>query len=140
MAETSPPRRSRGKPAFEPTDAQRQLVQVLTANGEPQPIIARNLGIGEKTLRKYFKAELADGLAQVRAAVGASIVKAALNGNIYAGKYWLSTHGGPEWKIIEGRMLGGLDGAPPIAVTADAKVTVYLPDNGRDRNDEPNRG
>jgi len=127
-----PPRRPPGHPPFEPAHDQRQLVQVMRANGDTLAIIARNIGIDEKTLRKHFKDELADGHAQVVAAVGASVVKAALAGNIYAAKYWLSTHGGPEWKVIEGRQIGGMPDAPPIAIS-DAKVTIFLPDNGRAR-------
>jgi hypothetical protein len=121
----------RGAPPFVPTREQRQTVQVLSANGDPQRVIAKNIGIDEKTLRKHFAEELANGLAHVRAAVGGSVVRAALNGNIYAAKYWLSTHGGPEWRVVEGRVLGGMEDAVPIPVSTDAKVTVYLPDNGR---------
>jgi hypothetical protein len=128
-----PPRRGRGQPPFEPTPGQRQTVQVMRANGDALPIIARAIGVDVKTLRKRLKVELANGHAQVRAAIGGSVVRAALAGNMHAAKYWLSTHGGPEWRIIEGRQIGGLEGAPPIAVSTDAKVVVYLPDNGRDQ-------
>jgi hypothetical protein len=128
-----PPRRDRGQSPFQPTPGQRQTVQVMVGNGEPQPNIARTIGITEKTLGKHFKTELADGHAQVRAAIGGSVVRAALAGNMHAAKYWLSTHGGPEWRIIEGRQIGGFEGAPPIAVTGEGVVHFYLPDNGRDQ-------
>jgi hypothetical protein len=45
--------------------------------------------------------------------VGAEVVRQALKGNIRAARYWLSTHGGPEWQ--ERRVLAG-DPAQPIAI------------------------
>src|SRR3954454_11015198 len=47
--------------------------------------------------------------------------------SVNAAKYWLSTHGGPEWRVIEGRRIGSLEGSPPVAVSGDAKVVVFLP-------------
>jgi hypothetical protein len=58
-----------------------------------------------------------------------------MGGNVHAIKYWLATHGGPEWRLTERHEIGGFDGAPPIAVNGEAKVVVYLPDNGRDGSD-----
>ena len=84
---TQPPRRGRGAPPFQPTQAQRQLVNVMRSHGDTLPIICRNLGISAKTLRKHFPAELADGHEQVKAAIGLSVVRAALKGNVYAAKY-----------------------------------------------------
>jgi hypothetical protein len=82
-----PSRRPRGHPTFQPTPSQRQTVQVMRANGDALPIIARTIGIDVKTLRKHLKVELADGHAQVRAAIGGSVVRAALAGNMHAAKY-----------------------------------------------------
>jgi hypothetical protein len=130
------PRRDPGQPPFEPTPEQRKLVQVLAANGTSQATIARNVGprgIDEKTLRKHFRRELSDGHEQIKAAIGLSVVRAALNGNVYAAKYWLSTHGGPEWRVVEGRTLGGMDNTPPIAVKGDARVIIFSPDDDQDR-------
>jgi hypothetical protein len=76
----------------------------MSSNGDTAATVCRSY---EKTLRKYFAVELATGRAQVRAAIGASIVRQALAGNINAARYWLSTHGGPEWREI-----GGFDVAP----------------------------
>jgi len=53
------PRRSRGRPAFEPTAHQRGLVEGMAAVGTQQPEIALALGLDEKTLRKHFASELA---------------------------------------------------------------------------------
>jgi hypothetical protein len=130
------PRRSRGHPPFEPTHQQRQTVQVMRANGDPLTIIAKAVGgIDVKTLRKHFRRELEDGHAQVVASMGAALVRAGLAGNVNALRFWLLTRGGPEWRITERHEVGGLEGAPPITVSGEAKVVVYLPDNGRDRPD-----
>jgi hypothetical protein len=133
---TQPPRRGRGQPPFEPTPAQRQTVQVLRANGDALPIICRNIGVTEKTLRKHFTEELAGGHAQVVASMGAAVVRAGLNGNVFAMKYWLCTHGGPEWRVVEGRQIGGLPDALPIPIRSEGVVHIFLPDNGR-KPDEP---
>lgn len=93
--------------------------------------IARTVGIDMKTLNKHFRTELAEGKATVVAAIGASVVKAALAGNLFAARYWLSCFGGPQWRVTEDRRIGGLPDTPPIPVGLDAKVVVYLPDNGR---------
>jgi len=130
--------RKRGRQAFVPTDKQRQTVQVHRANGDGLATIAGRVGITEKTLRKHFSAELADGHAQVCAAMGAAVVRAGLAGNMYAAKYWLSTHGGPEWRENKRVQIGAFEGAPPVAAGGEARVVVYLPDNGRgDRGNDP---
>ena len=77
---TQPPRRGRGQPSFSPTLHQRQLVHIMRAHGDSLPIIATNVGCDVKTLKKHFKVELADGFDQVKAAIGLSIVNAALKG------------------------------------------------------------
>jgi hypothetical protein len=128
-----PPRRGRGQPPHAPTPSQRQTAQVMRADGDSLPIIARTIGISEKTLRRHYKTELEDGHAQVVAAIGAAVVKQALAGNMVAARFSASCHGGERWKVVERREIGGLEGAPPIAMEASGVVRVYLPDNGRDR-------
>jgi hypothetical protein len=108
-----------GRPAFEPTDSQRQLVQVLVSNGIAQRVIAHHLSIHEDTLRKHFRDELESGREHVEAALGAALVRAGLAGNVNAIRYWLCTHGGPEWKVTERREIGGIDGAPMRIALAD---------------------
>ena len=46
--------------------------------GVPQEEIARLIGISEKTLRKYFEAELHDGMTKANAAVAQSLYQTAL--------------------------------------------------------------
>lgn len=100
-------RPSAGRPPFDPTDEQRNLAKVLVANGIAQRIIASIVGCDVKTLRKHLKTELLIGAADVEARMGAAVVRSGLQGNVNAQKYWLSTHGSPEWRIVEGRELSG---------------------------------
>lgn len=62
-------KRGRGRPAFEPTDKQRGIVEALTAAGFNQTVIAGypGLKIDEKTLREYFRDELDFGLTKMLA-------------------------------------------------------------------------
>lgn len=124
-----------GRPLFTATQQQRQLVMILRSNGVSNRLIAKNLGIAEMTMRKHFATELSDGFEEVRAGIGAAIVSAALGGNMFAAKYWLSTHGGPEWRVVESRLLGGDGSGMPISVNTESQVLVYLPDNGRDKKE-----
>jgi len=104
------------------------MVQVLAANGISHHVIARNIGCDRNTLRRHFKDELKHGKDQVEAALGAAIVKAGMNGNWGAAKYWLATHGGPQWRVQPGTdddempaqnltvvIRGGLPDAAPVA-------------------------
>jgi AcrR family transcriptional regulator len=93
----------RGRPPHEPTPPQRQLVQVLRANGIPFGAIARELGITLPTLRKHYRDELANGTEKVIAALGAVVVRAALGGDWRAAEKWLARFGGPAWKPVEVR-------------------------------------
>lgn len=94
----------RGRPPFEPTDTQRQIVQVLQANGISQASIARNLSVDIRTLRKAFRDELRTGHDQVKAALGAVFVQAGLRGDWHAALEWLKRFGGPEWQNVERRL------------------------------------
>jgi hypothetical protein len=38
---------------------------------------------------------------------------------MFAAKYWLATHGGPEWRYSEGRTISGDPNAPPVRVKMD---------------------
>lgn len=100
-----------GRKPFVPTREQRWVVQVLHAHGFSHRFIARKIGIdengkptaiGERTLRKAFKDDLADAHLQVKAAMVATLVRTGLNGNVSAMKYWLACFGGPEWRIPAG--------------------------------------
>ena len=81
------------------------------------------LGISHQTLRTHYKPELRNGVEKVRAAIGMSLVKAALGGNVHAQKYWLQTRGGPDWRVIEGREIG----MPPLEEAPVLKIVAVKP-------------
>ena len=55
------PKGSKAVNKFEPTEQQRHLVVMMSANGVKHPDQARALNCGEKTLLKYFREELTFG-------------------------------------------------------------------------------
>lgn len=59
-----------GRPAFVPTNKQRQTVDVLVANGKSQRVIALVIGCDRATLRKHFREELRDGREMLVAQMG----------------------------------------------------------------------
>ncbi len=124
--------RKNGRPPFEPAAHHRDVVQVLRANGVDVATIAGVLKISINTLKKYFRQELADGFEQIKAKMGIALVKAALNGDVSAMKFWLVMRGGPEWRIPRNVL-------PADSPVAD-NVHFYMPPNGRDKpepDDDP---
>jgi len=116
-----------------PSEEQRQMVMVLAANGNAHDVISKVIKISEKTLRKYCKAELAEGRLHVKARIGAAVVREALAGNVAAQRYWLVTHGGPEWQLPTGMLNAYGDIAHGKTGSGDADVVhFYMPPNGRD--------
>lgn len=124
------PRRVRRGDAYTPSKDVGIAVKVMRANGTTVETIARLLRIDVRTLKKYYKAELAFGYDEIRVGLSSVIVTAGLDGDWHAALQWLRQRGGPEWQKTEGRLHGGLDGAAPIEVNARARL-VILPPNGR---------
>jgi hypothetical protein len=123
-----------GRPEHEVTSRSRAQVQVMHAHGIPHRIIAKVIGCAPKTLRKHYREDLRDASLQVEASMGAVIVAAARNGAWGAAKYWLMTNSkDPRWRTPEPHSLSGDPNAPPVQISAEARVTVYLPDNQRDK-------
>ena len=123
-----------GNPPFVPTPADRLMVQILAANGTPQDVICRNIhrqkgdaGIDEKTLRKCFRTELDMGYADTLARMGSTVVREGLKGQGWAAKYWLTTHGGPEWRPTENVHHGLTPEAQAAGNSLVAPVLVIQP-------------
>ncbi len=95
-----------GRPPFEPSPEQRQMVQILRANGISVEAIARSIGVSTPTLRKYFKIELLHGYEHVKGAMGHTLVKEGLKGNVSAICFWLARQGGEEWRLKEKHEFG----------------------------------
>jgi hypothetical protein len=103
---------SGGRPAFEPSDKDRLAVTTLSACGSRHETIARHLGIDCKTLRKYFRKELASGREDANAMVARSLFGQAIAGNTVASIFWLKTRAG--WKETNAFEMNGPNGRPMI--------------------------
>jgi hypothetical protein len=88
-----------GRPVWQPTAEQRRTVMLLRAGRNDIGTIARVIGGTRTTLRKACGEELKHGFEMVKAHISATLVRSALAGNVLAQRYWLATHGGPEWRI-----------------------------------------
>jgi len=119
------------RPAFQPTDEQRKLVEQLAAVGIPQEKMVQMIvdkdhkPIALKTLRKHFAMELETGELKANTKVAQCLYKQATDGNVTAQIFWLKTRA--RWKEQQSVELTGKDGGP---VQTEA-VQFFLPDNGR---------
>jgi hypothetical protein len=126
-------KRGRGKPRFEPTPEHRRQAETLAGLGLPHKHIARILGCSEPTLRKYLSDELASGDAKATAKVAQNLFQIATSGKskeaVTAGIFWMKVRANWTEKVkVE---------------TPDGSVSVvqfYLPDNGRDKSENPAKG
>jgi hypothetical protein len=106
-----------GRPAFEPTQEQRTLVESLVAYGIPYLEICRlvinpqtDRPIDTKTLMLHFRDELDVGATKANAKVAESLYTQALAGNMTAAIWWTKTRMG--WKETIRSEHTGADGGP----------------------------
>lgn len=85
-----------GMPAHQPTEETRNLVKTWARVGTTQLVIARELGISEDTLSKYYACELADASARGVATVASSLYAKAIAGDTTAMIFFLKTRG--RWR------------------------------------------
>lgn len=81
-----------------PTDDDRKQVEILSGLGIPQEQISLLIqgGIDDKTLRKYYAAELLSGVAKANSQVSRSLYQKAVGGDTGAQIWWTKTRMG--WK------------------------------------------
>jgi hypothetical protein len=105
-------REGAGRPAFEPTDAERKQVEALSGYGIPIEQIAVLVrdGIDADTLRKYFLTELQSGKAKANAQVGKTLFNKVLAGDTTAAIWWSKTQ--MRWAETQKHELTGADGVP----------------------------
>ena len=114
-----PVKRKQGRPAFKPTDEQREQVITMSSNGLPHIQIAPLIGCSSpKTLRKHFRDELNTGKIQANAKVAGALYQSALDGNVKAQTFWLKTVGGwqetGKGEIVSDGLLGTINRAQRI--------------------------
>lgn len=84
-------------PAHQPTDENKQRVEMLVAFGIPQEAIAKELGITVDTLAKYYRHELDFGLHKANGMVAGKLFsKAVYDNDLGAQIFWLKTRA--RWK------------------------------------------
>src|SRR5690554_1884154 len=84
----------RTKPPHEPTRATREAVKMHALVGTRQEVIADILSIDPKTLRKYYREELDQSLAQANATIGGALFNKAKSGDTAAMIFWMKTQAG----------------------------------------------
>lgn len=93
----------RGRPKYDPTEADRNTVRSMAATGFPHVVIAKCLGasgIDQKTLRKLFRHELDTAAGKANAAVANKAYQMAVNGDPPAATFfWLKCRA--NWKEKE---------------------------------------
>jgi len=105
-------REGAGRPAFQPTDAERKQVEALSGYGLPIEQIAVLVrdGIDTDTLRKHFAQELISGKAKANGQVGKTLFQKVMAGDTAAAIWWSKTQ--MRWKEVQHHEHSGVDGAP----------------------------
>jgi hypothetical protein len=101
-----------GRPAFEPTDAERKQVEALSGYGLPIEQIAVLVrdGIHVDTLRAHFATELVSGKAKANGQVGKTLFQKVMAGDTTAAIWWSKTQ--MRWAETQKHEVTGADGAP----------------------------
>ena len=107
-----PTRATGGRPPFEPTPTQRQVVIACRACGVPADAIAHELGIDRKTLQKYFADEMKHGKGRMVIRIGTKLLQKAMQGDIRAMIHYLNRHGGEPWQESHRLIHTGPGGGP----------------------------
>ena len=105
-------RENAGRPAFEPTDAERKQVEALSGYGLPIEQIGALVrdGIHIDTLRAHFSSELISGKSKANAQVGKTLFSKVMAGDTTAAIWWSKTQ--MRWAETQKHELTGADGAP----------------------------
>jgi hypothetical protein len=106
-------KRGRGRPKFEPTDADRNTVKTMAAGGFTHESIARCLGehgIDKKTLYVHFRDELDTSLDKANATIANVAFQAAARGEAWAVCFWLKCRA--RWQEVARYEHSGIDGKP----------------------------
>ena len=101
-----------GRPAFEPTDAERKQVEAFSGYGVPIEQIGALVrdGIHIDTLRAHFSTELVSGKSKANAQVGKTLFQKVMAGDTTAAIWWSKSQ--MRWAETQKHEVTGADGAP----------------------------
>ena len=68
---------TRGRPAYEPSDKDRRIVEMMAGWAIPEHRIANVIGIDPKTLRKHYRTELDVGHSKLEAQLAQNLLRIA---------------------------------------------------------------
>jgi len=124
-------REGAGRPAFEPTDAERKQVEALSGYGLPIEQIGALVrdGIHVDTLRAHFSSELVSGKSKANAQVGKTLFQKVMAGDTTAAIWWSKTQ--MRWAETQKHELTGADGTP-LEFTKIERVIVRGKANSQD--------
>jgi transposase len=116
----------RGRPPYEPTDADREVAKKLAALGTTYEDIAKKLKISSDTLVKYYKQELEEGRIDANASIAGTLFQQAKKGNTAAAIFWLKTRA--RWKETNVTELAAGEGAEIKGIN----ISFVEPDGNKD--------
>jgi hypothetical protein len=96
--------------AHKPTDESRRMVESTSGLGLPHEQIAILVGIDDKTLRKYYRAELDMGKAKANGQIAKTLFSKAVGGDTTSLIWWTKTQ--MKWSETIKQELTGEDGSP----------------------------
>jgi len=114
-------KKGRGRPAYVPTDEDREKVQILRAQGMSKEAIAEALGIHYQTLATHFSMDLECAVAKKTAEVIMARFRSAVGGSVPAQNKFLELAGAippKAVKAVKTPKLGKKEEAQAVAETA----------------------
>ena len=99
-----------GRPPHVKTEENAARVEALCAYGMDHVMIASMLGISHDTLTKYYRHELDVGKSKVIEQVANSLKRTAMQGDVQAQKFFLSSRAG--WAEKQAHEVSGANGGP----------------------------
>jgi hypothetical protein len=105
-----------------PTDESRKLVESTSGLGLPHEQIATLVGIDDKTLRKYYRAELDSGKAKANSQIAKTLFSKAVAGDTTSLIWWTKSQ--MKWSETVKQEVTGAGGEPLQGI----QVTFVKPD------------
>ncbi len=114
-----------GPKPHQPTDAQRQTVQLHSMVGTTQEMIATILGISQDTLARHYRRELDIARDQANAAIGGALYKKAIAGDTTAMIFWMKTRARWRETLDLTNSDGSLKPEPVAALVEQALAKIH---------------